>query len=383
MTYGSHMAISMSVGLLFLGGGRYSLSTTPEAIGIMLCAFFPKFPFHSNDNRYHLQAFRHLYVLATEARVVLPRDVDSGEPCYVPLEIRFKDTADYCGEVFRTSAPTLLPELDKIEEVKILGPRYWPITFHIDKNWSTLKLLLKKNGILFVKQRAGYLSYVLDPKGYRSVLAKSLTSDHSSHTSVKPDVIKAFTTDPVISSMADYFLMGKDDCQRNRTLQKLSSILYSCVTQEKPEVISTHLRLDQVLNQSNFSLTHLGIRQLKNILAYYNSPFNLGKLENVSSTQLLQMEFLLALKSQLEDRLDRWQAANMEGIVKYLQTNVVESCDLVLLSAYVTWYDIPTPEEISKIIVEGGPTLPVLCSTLPHLPVNTVMQILAAWQAAV
>lgn len=383
VTYGSHMAISMAVGLLFLGGGRYSLSTTPEAIGIMLCAFFPKFPFHSNDNRYHLQAFRHLYVLATEARVVLPRDVDSGEPCYVPLEIRFKDTEDYCGEVFRTSAPTLLPELDKIEEVKILGPRYWPITFHIDKNWSTLKLLLKKNGILFVKQRAGYLSYVLDPKGYRSVLAKSLTSDHSSHTSVQPDVIKAFTTDPVISSMANYFLMGKDDCQRNRTLQKLSSILYSCVTQEKPEVISTHLRLDQVLNQSNFSLTHLGIRQLKNILAYYNSPFNLGKLEIVSSTQLLQMEFLLALRSQLEDRLDRWQAANMEGIVKYLQTNVVESCDLVLLSAYVTWYDIPTPEEISKIVVEGGPTLPVLCSTLPHLPVNTVMQILAAWQAAV
>ena len=40
--------------------------------------------------RYHLQAFRHLYVLATEPRVVLPRDVDSGEPCYVPMEITFK-----------------------------------------------------------------------------------------------------------------------------------------------------------------------------------------------------------------------------------------------------------------------------------------------------
>lgn len=70
----------------------------------------------------------------------------------------------------------------------------------------------------------------------------------------------------------------------------------------------------QVLNQSNFSLTHLGIRQLKNILAYYNSPFNLGKLENVSFTQLLQMEFLLALKSQLEDRLDRWQAGRFERL---------------------------------------------------------------------
>lgn len=78
----------------------------------------------------------------------------------------------------------------------------------------------------------------------------------------------------------------------------------------------------QVLNQSNFSLTHLGIRQLKNILAYYNSPFNLGKLEIVSSTQLLQMEFLLALRSQLEDRLDRWQAGKFERL-----TNETNTCE--------------------------------------------------------
>ena len=40
--------------------------------------------------RYHLQAFRHLYVLASELRTMLPRDVDTGFPCYVPIEIRFK-----------------------------------------------------------------------------------------------------------------------------------------------------------------------------------------------------------------------------------------------------------------------------------------------------
>ncbi|XP_056022198.1 anaphase-promoting complex subunit 1-like [Ostrea edulis] len=381
VTYGSHMAISMAVGLLFLGGGRHSLSTTPEAVGIMLCAFFPKFPFHSNDNRYHLQAFRHLYVLATEARVVLPRDVDSGEPCYVPIEIKFRDTGEYSGESFKSSAPTLLPQLHKIEEVRILGPRYWPITFQTEKNWKTLQLLLKKNGVLFVKQRAGYLSYVLDPKGYRSVLAKSLTSDHSSHTSVQPDVIKAFTSDPVIISMADYFLKGKEDCQGSRILQKLSSVLYSSVTCEKPEVISAHLRLDQLLNQSSFSLSQLGIRQLRNILSFYYSSFCFWKSDSRSISQLLQMEFLLALKSQLENKLDEWQSGNMEVIVKYLKMNTVTGSDL--LSAYVTWYDIPTPEEISKIVVEGGPTLPVLCAALPHLPVKTVMQILTAWQAAV
>lgn len=43
----------------------------------------------------------------------------------------------------------------------------------------------------------------------------------------------------------------------------------------------------------------------------------------------------------------------MEAIVKYLQTNDIKQCNVVMLSAYIAWYDIPTPEEISKIIVEG------------------------------
>lgn len=52
VTYGSHLASHMALGLLFLGGGRYTLMTSPTAVAAMLCAFFPKFPTHSNDNRY-------------------------------------------------------------------------------------------------------------------------------------------------------------------------------------------------------------------------------------------------------------------------------------------------------------------------------------------
>ena len=75
VTYGSHMALHMSLGLLFLGGGRYTLNTRPESVAAMVAAFFPKFPTHSNDNRYHLQALRHLYVLAAEPRLLIPRFV--------------------------------------------------------------------------------------------------------------------------------------------------------------------------------------------------------------------------------------------------------------------------------------------------------------------
>ena len=41
-------------------------------------------------SRYHLQAFRHLYILAAEPRILLPRDVATGQLCYIPLRISFK-----------------------------------------------------------------------------------------------------------------------------------------------------------------------------------------------------------------------------------------------------------------------------------------------------
>lgn len=51
VTYGSHLAIHMALGLLFLGGGRYTLSNSPSNVAALICAFYPKFPTHSNDNR--------------------------------------------------------------------------------------------------------------------------------------------------------------------------------------------------------------------------------------------------------------------------------------------------------------------------------------------
>jgi anaphase-promoting complex subunit 1 len=51
VTYGSHMALHMALGLLYLGGGKLTLSTEPLAVASMVVAFYPKFPTHSNDNR--------------------------------------------------------------------------------------------------------------------------------------------------------------------------------------------------------------------------------------------------------------------------------------------------------------------------------------------
>ena len=43
----------------------------------------------------------------------------------------------------------------------------------------------------------------------------------------------------------------------------------------------------------------------------------------------------------------------MELLVKYLQGEVLKGYELLQLTPYLTWFDIPTPTNISNIIVEG------------------------------
>lgn len=136
--YGSHMAIHMSLGLLFLAGCRSTLCSSPESVAALICAFFPKYPIHSNDNRYHLQAFRHLYVLATEARLVIPRDIDTGNAVYVNLHCVVVNRSACC-EIMKLKAPCFLSELHLLEEVVLDDERYWRISFEKDKNWDNLK----------------------------------------------------------------------------------------------------------------------------------------------------------------------------------------------------------------------------------------------------
>ena len=52
VTYGSHMAIHQALGLVFLGEGSLTLRTDPPAVAALVCALYPKFPTHSNDNRF-------------------------------------------------------------------------------------------------------------------------------------------------------------------------------------------------------------------------------------------------------------------------------------------------------------------------------------------
>jgi anaphase-promoting complex subunit 1 len=72
------------------------------------------------------QAFRHLYVLATEARCVEAVDVDTWEPVYVPLHISVHGDAAHAPGTFQRVTPCLLPERGSLARVVLSSPRYWP-----------------------------------------------------------------------------------------------------------------------------------------------------------------------------------------------------------------------------------------------------------------
>ncbi|KAF2219915.1 hypothetical protein BDZ85DRAFT_204904 [Elsinoe ampelina] len=145
-TYGSHMAAHLAVGSLFLGGGTYTFSTSDIAIAGLVMAFYPLWPQEVLDNAVHLQAFRHLWVLAAEARCVVCQDVDSGRPVQMEVKIRLRDGS----EVVKT-APCLLPELESVASVETVNMGWWKAKLDFERNENHRKGF-REGQILWVRK---------------------------------------------------------------------------------------------------------------------------------------------------------------------------------------------------------------------------------------
>lgn len=101
--------------------------------------------------------------MAAEPRVILPRDIDSGQYCYATVHLTFESEKDGDGQDLILQAPCLLPQLCTIKKIELKDDRYWEIIFVKDHNWQQLENMLKKCETLDVKQRAGCLPYIEDP----------------------------------------------------------------------------------------------------------------------------------------------------------------------------------------------------------------------------
>ena len=114
VTYGTHLSLAMAIGILFLSGGSASLRRDPMSCACLLLATAPRFPIRTVDNQYHLQALRHLYVLAVETRALQIIDADLGSAVSVEIEVELVS-----GEKLLKRAPCLLPELITVRSVRL------------------------------------------------------------------------------------------------------------------------------------------------------------------------------------------------------------------------------------------------------------------------
>lgn len=153
-TYGSHMALSMALGLLFLGGGRATLARSKKAIAALVVSLYPMMPLNTADNKYHLQAFRHLYVLAVDtSRHVETVDASLHASCSVPIRVELKPSTTATPEgsrneptVLELHSPCLMPEFGSIRRVSIESPEYYPVEIALDVAASFAELPTSSQG---------------------------------------------------------------------------------------------------------------------------------------------------------------------------------------------------------------------------------------------
>lgn len=176
-SYGSHMAAHLAIGALFLGSGTATFSTSNLAIASLLIAFYPLFPANVQDNRAHLQAFRHFWVLAADPRCLVSKDIGTGQPISVPILIKLKTPtlAPDHGPLPKTRAkakrtvakhqqqelvtlrrhtPCLLPPLDEISSVRTdaTAQGYWNLELDFAHK-PELVAEFRKNQTLNLRQR--------------------------------------------------------------------------------------------------------------------------------------------------------------------------------------------------------------------------------------
>ncbi|KAJ3746045.1 hypothetical protein DFH05DRAFT_1442763 [Lentinula detonsa] len=333
--YGIHVSIHQALGLLFLGGGRFTLGTSDAAIACMVAAFFPRTHFNSSDNKCYLQALRHLWVLAVEPRCLVARDVETKEVVYLPVKISMKE-GRAVGHT-QLIAPTLIPDLNNLMSVRVDTPRYWPFYLDTEKIPQHREALMRSQ-TLYVKRRTAFLSYTEDPRGSRSLFVRSRSSagdaaslDYPQLTDTKThpagdlwEFITSFSNDPLFLAFAEYFCRSDGRTDQERLLYTYChAVLYDSILQGKPQTIQSHLTLFRYRTMSPRSrYFHLNLQDLRFLADFYGRVYERrfsGRSENNYRTPLIRDSTVWGTLHDLDEQLEtvRLSPEFMQVLARY------------------------------------------------------------------
>lgn len=245
INYGSHMAMHMALGILYLGRGYYILGNSNLAIASLAIACFPRFLPSYTENKAYPQAFRHLWALAVEPRCIIARDVDTRESVFLPITVHTKGSSKGSQLI----SPTPVPPLDTLKSIVIDSPRYLSLSFDFTnpRDWD----IIVQTRTVWVKRRAGFIDYATDPRGYRSLMVRAgtmsgfdlhydLISPAAPLTVPSHEVIELVTThstNPVCVAIARRF-SGETWFERFAR-----NVLFECLSIDKIMVLGLYLSM--------------------------------------------------------------------------------------------------------------------------------------------
>nr|POE46089.1 anaphase-promoting complex subunit 1 [Quercus suber] len=412
--YGIQMAVSLAIGFLFLGGGMRTFSTSNSSVAALLITLYPRLPTGPNDNRCHLQAFRHLYVLATEARWIQTVDVDTGLPVYAPLEVTTRETELYAETSFCEVTPCLLPERAVLKTIRVCGPRYWSQVIDLcpeDKPWWTFR---DKNnpfnsGVLYIKRKVGACSYVDDPVGCQSLLSRAmhkvfgLTSSTAFDPSISSgsgpgsitvdQLVSTFSSDPSLIAFAQLCCDPSWNSRSDVDFQEFClQVLFECVSKDRPALLQVYLSLyttiasmaDQVMSGTVVLSDSIFISSLKLALTYTEALLS-GRL-TTSRGGIVQSKFIGSLRKRVDELLN-FSPGLKDDFCNYLNSGkwpIMESereKSAILLSWYLQWFGVPAPFVIKTAAERIKPKLmsssltPFLRLLFPSTHINAIGEI--------
>jgi hypothetical protein len=249
--YGYQMAIGMAIGFLFLGGGRYSISSSNKAIAALVTSLYCIWPLVPSDDKYHLQMLRHLYSLAIEPRCLEARDVDLLTPQFVPVRFWVRsplasssikphqkpaksnhhafpktastsissatlasssslpkeDLTSNAVEVLEMTTPCLMPPRELIVKIEIASPHYWRSAFRPNHNKLHEHMLRAQNFVL-VKKRHGSLQTSNSPIPNQPCLSALQLALSAPAPTGTPNyaLSHCFSADPTLTAFAGFLL---------------------------------------------------------------------------------------------------------------------------------------------------------------------------------
>ncbi|VVT58280.1 uncharacterized protein SAPINGB_P006127 [Magnusiomyces paraingens] len=173
-TCGVNIATHLALGILFLGGGQFRFGNDNFALAALFISVYPVFPRVLVDNTSYLQPLRYFWALAAKPNCVVVREVETGHPCVVNLQIEYKS-----GKIVVQEAPCAIPNIENVLQISTVSDSYSPVQLDLaSAPESPLTKAFLKTLTVYVSRRSTIINKATDIFQQNGNKYKSSTSNN-------------------------------------------------------------------------------------------------------------------------------------------------------------------------------------------------------------